>query len=585
MNALPSFPFFSRSTRHPLRRGRNALRRLVSPAIFIVCAVALAGLRGWSAEHPVVLVGASLPLLVCLAWRDPWLLWALAISLSGTVAHAAFVRPPGPGLGNGDMMLLGFLQIAGVLITALLVQLVILRDVWLQQARRQLSERTDELTESVEKRRLQNNEMTRRADDFFVRVTVWNARERRHSRWLSLVRSLGDWLEQEQVDRELPPTLGASLLDLFGGPAVAAAMLERRPAGPVMLAATDAFAEHVAQSPEAANLLSTIERRRQPLLIEDLAEHPELILGHTSRATLRGLLAIPLKVAGVVTGALVIYWNRPHRCEAEDFELAESVGRQCGLALELRRLRTRLAHVSAAFDREMRSQTAERAELVAEMERFSYALTHNLRAPLRSINGYMAMLAQECREILPDHCRDFIQRMTAAAERMDRLIMGALQFSQSAETPLPLEPIDVGELLRGMIESYPAFHAPGLRIDLAGEFPRALANPSALTQCFSNLLDNAIKFVPPDRKPHVIVRGERREAGVRYWVEDNGAGIPAAMGDKVFALFQQASRKSGGTGVGLALVRRLVGRMQGRVGFESVVDRGSRFWLELRAAE
>jgi signal transduction histidine kinase len=164
---------------------------------------------------------------------------------------------------------------------------------------------------------------------------------------------------------------------------------------------------------------------------------------------------------------------------------------------------------------------------------------------------------------------------------MDRLILDALSYSKAARTELMLEPVDPAPLLRGMIESYPQFQRPLAEIELADRFHRVVANEAGLTQCFSNLLSNAVKFVEPGVTPKVKVWSESRGKTVRIWVEDNGIGIPAEQQERVFNMFQRLDKRFDGTGVGLALVRKVVQRMHGSTGFESEVGKGTRFWIEL----
>jgi len=147
-----------------------------------------------------------------------------------------------------------------------------------------------------------------------------------------------------------------------------------------------------------------------------------------------------------------------------------------------------------------------------------------------------------------------------------------------------LEPTDAAALLRGIIQSYPSMQPPKALIGLEGKIPRILGNEAGLTQCFSNLLDNAVKFVQPGTVPEVRVRAETREAFVRLWFEDNGIGIPKQAQGKLFLMFQRATTQFDGTGVGLALVKKVAERMGGKVGVESEPGKGSRFWLDLRLA-
>jgi signal transduction histidine kinase len=233
----------------------------------------------------------------------------------------------------------------------------------------------------------------------------------------------------------------------------------------------------------------------------------------------------------------------------------------------------------------VQERTARLQEAVAEMEAFSYSIAHDLRAPLRAMHGYAELLLEEnCLDETNLQARDFLQRIISAASRMDALILDALNYSKLARGEMPLEPVDTGALLCDIVESYPNLQPHKERLELQGHFPLVLANQAALTQCFSNLLDNAVKFVVPGTKPHVRVRAEKRQDRVRLWFEDNGIGIPKGREKELFQLFKQIDTAHGGTGVGLAIVRKAAERMGGHVGVESEPGKGSRFWLELAEA-
>jgi signal transduction histidine kinase len=114
--------------------------------------------------------------------------------------------------------------------------------------------------------------------------------------------------------------------------------------------------------------------------------------------------------------------------------------------------------------------------------------------------------------------------------------------------------------------------------------PDVLANEAALTQCFSNLLNNAVKFVAPGTKPRVRISAERRGERVRFWFADNGIGVPEQYQEKIFGTFERIDTSFEGTGIGLTIVRKAIERMDGQAGVESAPGHGCRFWLELKAA-
>jgi signal transduction histidine kinase len=305
----------------------------------------------------------------------------------------------------------------------------------------------------------------------------------------------------------------------------------------------------------------------------------------------------------------------------------------------LRERERQLRQWNTELERRVAERTATLAETISDLEDFSHSITHDLRAPLRAIRSFAQILGEECLSCGRPKAQEHIQRITSAAGRMDKLIQDVLQYSRLARSELRLGPVDVEALMRGIIETYPSFQPPQVEIQIEGSLPRVLGNEAALTQCFSNLLGNAIKFVAPGTRPQVRVWAEttgspksevrnpkegRRpksepesealgatpdqsavthhvsaaihsstaEGGgftshappsVRLWFADNGIGIPKDAQQRIFNMFQRLDKSYDGTGVGLTVVRKAVEKMGGKVGLESDVGHGSRFWLELRA--
>jgi PAS domain S-box-containing protein len=236
----------------------------------------------------------------------------------------------------------------------------------------------------------------------------------------------------------------------------------------------------------------------------------------------------------------------------------------------------------AELERLVAERTAKLHELVGELEHFSYTITHDMRAPLRAMKAFGDVVVNELCASCPNHeAKGFLKRIMTSADRMDALIRDALNYSQAVRQELPLEPVDTGVLLRGMINSYPELQPSRAQITIESHLPVVLGNEAGLTQCFSNLLGNAVKFVKPGQTPQIRVWAEQQDGWARIWIEDQGIGIPPVMVPKVFDMFSRGQSTYEGTGIGLALVRKVMDRMGGRVGVESELGKRSRFWLEL----
>jgi len=282
--------------------------------------------------------------------------------------------------------------------------------------------------------------------------------------------------------------------------------------------------------------------------------------------------ATPLRDAeGRATGAVAAFVDITGRKHAEQ---------------ALREARDELVRVNASLDHAVQERTARLSEMVDELQHVSYAMAHDMRAPLRAMGTFAEILLEETAQHgLTPTAQHYCHRISVAAGRMDQLIRDALNYSKAVLQEPALAPVDLTPLLRSLLETYPNLHPDHADISVEGAPPAVLGNESLLTQCFSNLLGNAVKFVPEGQRPVVKVRVSEAQGGVvRLWVEDNGIGIPENFRDRLFGMFQKLDNRYEGTGIGLAIVRKVVERMGGKVGVESEPGRGSRFWVDLRLA-
>ncbi len=310
------------------------------------------------------------------------------------------------------------------------------------------------------------------------------------------------------------------------------------------------------------------------------AVHPEdrpglLTLWHEARET-RGLFHAQFRLWHRASGAHRHVIARATPLLAADGTVREWIG-ACTDVHEERVAAEKLERLVA-------ERTVALQEKIAEMETFSYSIAHDMRAPLRSLSGFSELLLTEHADRLDEEGREFLRRIAASASRMDQLIQDILGYSRVMQGEAPRERVELAPLLRDMIESYPLFHRARADIRIEGELPAVLGSEALFTQVFSNLLGNAVKFVAPGVKPLVRVHAERDGDRVRVHIRDNGIGIAPSQHAKVFAIFQQVRRDSGGTGIGLSIVKKAVERMGGRVSLRSELGAGSTFTLELQSA-
>jgi PAS domain S-box-containing protein len=231
-------------------------------------------------------------------------------------------------------------------------------------------------------------------------------------------------------------------------------------------------------------------------------------------------------------------------------------------------------------------RTASLMDAIAQMEEFSYTVSHDLRAPLRGMKVYSEALLKDYAPSLPKDAYHWLQRISSNAKLLDKMILDVLTFSRVARTDLKLERVALYKLVRQILEQYPGMQSPKAEIQIE-PLPDVLGHEPSLTQAFSNLISNAVKFVGPNITPKVRIWSERNDGQVRVCVADNGIGVDPKYQHRLFRMFERLHPylNYDGTGVGLAIVRKAVDRIGGKVGVESDGINGSMFWFEVPAAE
>jgi PAS domain S-box-containing protein len=272
-------------------------------------------------------------------------------------------------------------------------------------------------------------------------------------------------------------------------------------------------------------------------------------------------------------------------------------GEECVLVFiddvtERLRAEAEIRELNAELEERVARRTAELSDANRELESFAYSISHDLRAPLRSMNGFaQALLDSEAGKLGPSG-QDCLRRITQSARWMDALLKDLLEYSRVARASMPPSVVNLDELVSEILAVRDSeINEKQARFEITAPLGDVKAHSPTVQQILANLIDNGLKFINPARLPHLRIWTER-EANrtppmLRIWIEDNGIGINPEYHEKIFGLFERLhpSQAFPGTGIGLAIVRKGVERMGGHVGLESQPDQGTRFWVEFPAAK
>jgi signal transduction histidine kinase len=231
---------------------------------------------------------------------------------------------------------------------------------------------------------------------------------------------------------------------------------------------------------------------------------------------------------------------------------------------DLRVTQQKLAEHASSLERLVAERTQKLQDTVAELERFS------------------RFVAEDYHDKLDAQGHDYLERIRGAARRMDALINDVLIFSQTSRSEIQLRPIELDRLTHDIVSQYSSLRESAAHIEIQSPLRPVLGNETLLTQIISNLLSNAVKFVKPGQTPAVKIWTETRDSNVLLFVRDHGIGVSLKHQGKMFGMFERANEGVyEGTGIGLAIVKRAVERMNGTVSFESASGEGSTFRVEL----
>lgn len=322
----------------------------------------------------------------------------------------------------------------------------------------------------------------------------------------------------------------------------------------------------------------------------------------------RSYISVPLVVEENLIGELNLVATQTAAFAPEHQEIATEVAAQLAIAIHQSKLREQLQNYTTQLEQRVADRTRELQETNTELEAFTYSVSHDLRAPLRTMQGFTQALLEDYTDELDPLGQDYALYIAQAAVSMDTLISDLLTYSRLSRAEIRIQPIDLSRVIaEGLSQLDTDLRSRQVQVIVEEPLPEVMAHRTTLVQVVTNLLANAIKFVKPDVQPQVRVWAEEvgsRESGVgsgdtsdysllptphsqknwvRLWIQDNGIGIASEYQERIFRVFERLHgvETYPGTGIGLAIVRKGMERMGGQAGVESQPDQGSRFWIEL----
>ncbi len=316
----------------------------------------------------------------------------------------------------------------------------------------------------------------------------------------------------------------------------------------------------------------------------EVAYLPEVLPAGEEGSGPHSRLCVPLKVRGQVIGVLDAEKAGRDAFTPADRRLFQTLADVTAVALENARLHGRLAEQADHLESEVARRTAELEEANRELDSFAYSISHDLRAPLRAMDGFSRILQEEHAASVSEEMARYLTMIRENSRRMGRLIDDLLRFSRLSRQPLHKERVDMERLVRDLLRELAPEQA-GRPVEVTvGDLPPAQADPALLRQVLFNLLSNALKFTR-SRFPAQIEIGYRQDSpyGPAYFIRDNGVGFDMRYADKIFGVFQRLhGEEFEGTGVGLAIVQRIVRRHGGEVWVQAQPDAGATFFFTLK---
>ena len=323
----------------------------------------------------------------------------------------------------------------------------------------------------------------------------------------------------------------------------------------------------------------------EPIIVEEYSSHP-IALPEWAASGLHAFMGFPLSVGAKRLGVLTLYNRNPGKVFTQrDFVLIEAIAREVAIAIQNARLFEELQkelqeRKRIEGEREAMLQDLEAKN--AELERFTYTVSHDLKSPLVTIGGFLGFLEEDIKKGDEQRLQVTIQRIREAVKKMRRLMDELLELSRVGRLANPSAEVSLTELAHDAVElAQGQLTARQVQVEIEADLPVVYVDRVRMTEVLQNLIVNAVKFMGNQERPLIEIGLNARAAQNIFFVRDNGMGIAPEYHQKVFGLFDKLNPASDGTGIGLALVKRIVEVHGGKIWVESEMGKGATFLFTL----
>lgn len=318
---------------------------------------------------------------------------------------------------------------------------------------------------------------------------------------------------------------------------------------------------------------------RKAAIIEDIYSDSRIPIDAYKPTFVKSLALVPIRTIDPI-GAIGNYWAKPHLPTEDELTLLQSLADITAVTLEN-------VKIYQELEQRIKERTNELESLNKELESFSYSVSHDLRTPLRSIIGYAKILAEGNFERLDDEGKNALGSVQRCALRMNELINDLLEFARLGKKELTKEKVPMFDLVESIVFEINNSLNHKAKIEIDSSLPMAYCDVSLIKQVWFNLISNAVKYSSKKENPIINIGYRRGESENMYYIKDNGAGFKMEYVNKLFEVFQRlhAADEYEGTGIGLALVKKIIDKHNGKVGANSKIDEGATFYFTLPEKE